>query len=427
MKYILCLAACLCHGWLFAQPAKPLTVGNQLPDITLHPFLNAPYTSYKLNAQPGKLIILDFFATWCGACIAALPRLDSLQKQFADSLSILVVGYESTDILNRFLKTNEKVKTTRLPFLGGDSILQKTFPHFLIPHEVWIKNGKVLAITEAESITPKSIRAALSGKSFQLPIKKDILDFNPSQPLRSQLAVGDSGLFLSQHLLTRQVEGLGTRRGTQITSQTKRVYFINWGLLNLFQHAWKFQANRVILDLEDPSLYLDRTTNPEEWKRNNLYCYEGVFPVNCPDSLIGEDIKSTLQSSSPLQGSWQKRNLSCYVLSIQDSGPPPSRLAQPIFKKDSHTETVYLQGHTLAAITAICNEATQPSPGKPIILNETGLDYPIDLVIPAQALSDPGLLKQALLPYHLRLTHASRELSVFVLTANPSFKISSKK
>jgi thiol-disulfide isomerase/thioredoxin len=418
MKYILYVMAFLCHGWLWGQQTKPLTVGDSVPAAVMQPIL---------NAQPGKLIILDFFATWCGACIGALPRMDSLQTLFGDSLSIWVVGYQSTDIINRFLETNARVKNIHLPFLTGDTLLNRTFPHYLIPHEVWIKKGKVIAITDAEALTPTSIRAALSDTGVQLPVKIDRLDFNPSISLRMQLAVGDSSLYMRQNLFTRQVEGLGTRRGTQITHAYKRVYFINWGLLSLFQYAWKFPANRVILNLNDPSIYLNRTSNPDEWKRNNLFCYEGVFPSDCPDSLIMEDLKSSLQSASPLQGSWQKRNLPCYVLSSEGSGPLPSRLLHTIFKKDTQTDSIVMKRHTLEAITAICNDATQPSPGKPIIVNETGIAYPIDLVIPSRALSDPVVLQKSLAPYHLQLIPAIRELSVFVLTANPFYNTPGKK
>lgn len=427
MKYILCLLAFLCQGWLPGQSVKPLTVGDTIPDMTLHPILNAPDASYKLNTQLGKLFILDFFATGCGACISALPRLDSLQKRFGDSLSVLVVCYESADVIRRFLKINPRVKNIRLPFLIRDSILHQTFPHYLIPHEVWIKKGKVMAITEAESITQASIHAALSASSVQLPLKKDLLDFDPSLSLRSQLAIRDSSLFLRQNLFTRQVEGLGTRRGTQLSPGTKRVYFLNWGLLSLFQYAWKFQANRVVLDLKDPSLYLDKTSGPDEWKKNNLFCYEGIFPANCPDSLVLEDLKSSLQSASPLQGSWQKRQMPCFVLTTEGKGPAPTRFEKTSFRKDNQSDSLYLRKHSLAAFTALCNDATQPSPGKPVIVNETGITYPIDLVIAAKALSDPELLQQALAPYDLRLVPSTRKLDVFVLTENPSFLIPTKK
>lgn len=427
MKYILCLMAVLCHQWLFAQVGKPLTVGDHMPDRILRPILNSPYTTYHLTAETGKLFILDFFDTRCGSCIAALPMLDSLQNHFKDSVSILVVSTEPATAISNFLKTNPKVKNVRLPFLTGDSILNQIFPHYLIPHEVWIRKGKVLAITEAYAITRANLLAALSPKGIQLPLKNDLLEFNPEQPLRSQIAAIDSTLFLRQNLLTHQVTGLGTRRGTQVLEGTKRIYFINWGLLSLFQHAWKFQANRVILDISEPARYLDRTSNPDEWKKNNLYCYEGIFPENCPDSLVLEDLKISLQSASPLQGSWQKREMPCYVLHVVDNGPKRSGYPKQTYRKDKITDSLFLLGHSLAAITAICNSSALSSPGKPIILDETGINYPIDLVLPDKALPDPLLLAQALKPYHILLTPAKRVVSVFVLTENPHYQTTTKK
>lgn len=400
---------------------RPLKIGDKMPDILLENIINAPYSSTKLSANLGKVLILDFFDTRCGSCIAALPRLDSLQNQFGEALSILVVCSESSAAIGRFLKTNPKGKNTRLPFFTGDTVLRRHFPHYLLPHEVWIKNGKVMAITEAESITAANLEKALTSATIQLPLKKDLLDFNPKLPLRSQLAAIDSTLFLRQNLLTSQVVGLGTRRGTEFTTGTKRVYFINWGLLSLFQHAWKFQANRVLLEVPEPARYLDKTTDPEEWKKNNLFCYEGVFPSDCPDSLVLEDLKASLQTASPLLGSWQNRELPCYVLTTEGNGPARSKAERPAYRKDNLSDSVFMQGHSMLAITAICNSANQPSPGKAIIVNETGIDYPIDLVIPFKALSDPDVLTEALIPYQLRLTPAKRQLAVFVLTENPSY------
>src|SRR5215217_1873478 len=80
---------------------KGLQIGTQMPDLTLnnlHNYKNAKgerVATAKISDFKGKKLILDFWATWCAPCVTMIPRMDSLQAQFADKLQILSVTYES--------------------------------------------------------------------------------------------------------------------------------------------------------------------------------------------------------------------------------------------------------------------------------------------------------------------------------------------
>lgn len=55
--------------------------------------------------EEGKVYIVEFWATWCGPCVASMPHLASLQQQYADSgVQLISVSREPLETVQQFLK-----------------------------------------------------------------------------------------------------------------------------------------------------------------------------------------------------------------------------------------------------------------------------------------------------------------------------------
>src|SRR5690625_1831729 len=94
------------------EEIKPLQIGDTIPEelwnmplqVVNHPEGKETIT---LNEYKDKLIILDFWATWCGSCISAFPKVKSIEKTFEKDLSVIPVTSQSHEKISSFLASNE--------------------------------------------------------------------------------------------------------------------------------------------------------------------------------------------------------------------------------------------------------------------------------------------------------------------------------
>ncbi|MBP3953919.1 TlpA family protein disulfide reductase [Gemmata sp. G18] len=83
-------------------PEKPegkptaLRVGDPAPPLRVSKWLSG--TEVK-RFEPGKVYVVEFWATWCGPCIAVMPHLTALQTEYKDK-GLTVVGVTAKDEKN---------------------------------------------------------------------------------------------------------------------------------------------------------------------------------------------------------------------------------------------------------------------------------------------------------------------------------------
>jgi thiol-disulfide isomerase/thioredoxin len=95
--------------------AQKLEKGAPAPEIGGVNWHNAPQgVKPTLENLRGKVLLLEFWGTWCGPCVRAMPRIQQLHERYAErGVTVLALSYETPEVLEPFLKQN------RYTFLSG--------------------------------------------------------------------------------------------------------------------------------------------------------------------------------------------------------------------------------------------------------------------------------------------------------------------
>ena len=76
------------------EAAKTLTIGDTAPPIDIAHWIKGK----KIDEfETGKVYVVEFWATWCGPCIRAMPHLSELQKKYTD-YDVKFIGVSDEDL-----------------------------------------------------------------------------------------------------------------------------------------------------------------------------------------------------------------------------------------------------------------------------------------------------------------------------------------
>lgn len=150
------------------QPAAPNALKtlslDGVPDVWLQ---GQPVKEWEKD----KVYIFEFWATWCGPCLAAMPHMEELHQKFKGKPNFQIVGVnvmdrKTPDALKEFLKA----RPTQLNYtMAVDVEGKKTGKHWLepqgvkgIPHVFAVKNGQLIWRGHPAGLNEKMITAMLA-------------------------------------------------------------------------------------------------------------------------------------------------------------------------------------------------------------------------------------------------------------------------
>lgn len=148
-------------------PADALKPGDRAPALEFEFVVQGP-SEVNWKTLTGKVVVLDFWGTWCPPCVADIPHLNEMVSRYkGKAVQFIAVGHENPRKIAWFLK---KHPIDAWVALDTDLSVYKSYFAFGIPHAVIVdQEGTVAAVLSPHDVNPEVIDAVLGGKRPSYP------------------------------------------------------------------------------------------------------------------------------------------------------------------------------------------------------------------------------------------------------------------
>jgi thiol-disulfide isomerase/thioredoxin len=79
---------------------------------------------HALSAWKGQVMVVNFWATWCGPCVHEMPQLDALQKTYP-SVRFVGIGIDSADNIRAYLGKVQVSYPLLVMDTGGSDLIRQ--------------------------------------------------------------------------------------------------------------------------------------------------------------------------------------------------------------------------------------------------------------------------------------------------------------
>lgn len=126
-----------------SDTAHARMIGKESPDFDL---LKIDGTPCQLKDYRGKVVIIDFWASWCGPCVRSMPLLLELSREYHDlGVELILINVEESE--ERIRKFLERIEVTPTVAMDTDGSVSKQYAVSGIPQTVIVdRDGGIATI-----------------------------------------------------------------------------------------------------------------------------------------------------------------------------------------------------------------------------------------------------------------------------------------
>jgi len=422
---------------------KPLQIGDTIPEEVW----NMPLQTVKHGRETkeirladyrGKVIILDYWATWCKSCINAMPKMHRLAIAYPDDVILLPVTHESTAVVKKFLEVtaSKQIKSLEGIFhtVVDGNMLKDIVPHQTLPHIAIINGEGVLEqITKPPYLSEEVLGQIVEKQDYYIPTYRASLDTTLLSPTFNDIRQYEPYYYST---VTGCVDGFmfphGKLRDTLAGIQ--KGHYINFPILQLFNTAnptgLALLPSRRLFLMDNPiALEYHYKRNPHYNDRRFSYSYEYVLPLSIDPDEVRQRMWNDLNMFTGYRAQIVKMEIPCLVLKeVRDdykiersddttkmmyvlNGITQERVPRD-FGRSKDGFLSYMRGVTVKGMVWNLNRMTEGS--LPFIIDETGIDHNINIGFPDN-IFDCDALIETLRKQGISAVIEKRNLDMFVI------------
>jgi peroxiredoxin len=134
------LVACAAFAIFAGTASSAIAPATAAPDFTLHA-MGGP--NLRLKEQRGRVVMVNFWATWCGPCRQEMPQLNRLYEKYKSS-GFVLLGVNVDDDVAKAAEVAAKLGVTFPVLLDTEKTVSKLYDLSTMPSTVIIdRDGKV--------------------------------------------------------------------------------------------------------------------------------------------------------------------------------------------------------------------------------------------------------------------------------------------
>lgn len=316
MKKLLTIAFVILTNAVFSQTfmaqTNPPMLGKVCPDFSMSIIgANGVEKPLALSELRGKVVILEFWATYCAPCIPYIKHFEKLQSQFGDAIKVIEISEENRDKVDAFI---QKRGYKNVSFaMDWKRKLNDMFYHHFIPHTVVIdQDGVILAFTSPDEINQEIISKLLNREPVTFTMKHEYQEASYTSSTDTVQNYEQPIIVNKPKNQTYKIEFSNYKEGYApefIKESSSEYKFVNCPLSLIYQILYDQKTSRVILDVNEPAKY--------SFENQNSYCLD----LSVPD-FIGKSIQEValqqLEGLFPLKSKIEIRNRKVFSLLKSD-------------------------------------------------------------------------------------------------------------